>query len=91
MEPVRCFTCAKVISPLYHKYCEMKLEADPKTDEEILDQLKVYRACCRTNIITCVSTIDRHLRHIELSASSSSDATEPPNKPSKTSVFILAR
>jgi DNA-directed RNA polymerase subunit N len=64
--PIRCFTCGKVIAPLYEEYkkrCEEYQRAitageKPKeTPQRILDDLGVERYCCRRMIISQVDLL----------------------------------
>ena len=64
--PIRCFTCGKVIAPLYEefqkRYAEYQLalnagEKPKETPEKILDDLGLDRYCCRRMIISHVDLI----------------------------------
>ncbi len=64
--PVRCFTCGKVIAPLYEDYkkryeeCKKAVDAGEKpkeTSEKILDDLGLARFCCRRMIISHVDLL----------------------------------
>jgi DNA-directed RNA polymerase subunit N len=64
--PVRCFSCGKVIAPLYEEfekrytvYLEAldKGEKPKETPENILDDLGLDRYCCRRMIISHVDLI----------------------------------
>lgn len=64
--PVRCFTCGKVIAPLYNEYkkryeeYKKVLDAGEKpkeTPEKILDDLGIDRYCCRRMIISHVDLL----------------------------------
>ena len=64
--PVRCFTCGKVISPMYEEYTkrydEYKKAVDtgekPKENpQKIFDDLGLDRYCCRRMIISHVDLI----------------------------------
>ncbi len=46
---VKCVTCGKLIGNLYIEYIN-KLIIGNKSDEEIFDELKIERICCRMNI-----------------------------------------
>ena len=50
--PVRCFSCGKVIAPLYPKFLEL-LKAG-KSPEEAFNELGIDRYCCRRTIIAHV-------------------------------------
>ena len=65
--PIRCFTCGKVIAPVYEdfakRYNEYKnaVEAGEKPKEnpqKILDDLGLERYCCRRMIISHVNLIE---------------------------------
>jgi DNA-directed RNA polymerase subunit N len=50
--PIRCFTCGKVINPLWEEYTiRIKKEEEP---EAILDSFKLKRFCCRRMFLTHV-------------------------------------
>lgn len=49
--PVRCFTCNKVLGHLWRRYEEL-CEKYPNNYEEILNQLKLDRYCCRRMMLT---------------------------------------
>jgi DNA-directed RNA polymerase subunit N len=64
--PIRCFTCGKIIAPLYEEYkkrCEEYQKAvaageKPKeTPQQILNDLGVERYCCRRMIISQVDLL----------------------------------
>jgi len=65
--PVRCFTCGKVIAPVYEefvkRYGEYKIaiesgEKPKETPKKILDDLGLERYCCRRMIISHVNLIE---------------------------------
>ena len=65
--PIRCFTCGKVIAPVYEestqRYEVYKKAVDagekPKeTPKKILDDLGLERYCCRRMIISHVNLIE---------------------------------
>jgi DNA-directed RNA polymerase subunit N len=56
MIPVRCFTCGKVISPVFEEFKRRKEAGeDPK---QILDDLGLTRYCCRRMLLTHKEIID---------------------------------
>jgi DNA-directed RNA polymerase subunit N len=64
--PVRCFTCGTIIAPMYEEYkkrCEEYQRAvdageKPKeTPQQILDDLKAERYCCRRMIVSHVDLL----------------------------------
>jgi DNA-directed RNA polymerase subunit N len=64
--PVRCFTCGKVIAPVYEEYVKRydayknAVDAGEKPKEnpkKILDDLGLERYCCRRMIISHVNLI----------------------------------
>ena len=64
--PVRCFTCGKVIAPLYEEFKQrydeqqksLKAGEKPKdTPQKILDDLGLERYCCRRMIISHVDLL----------------------------------
>ena len=65
--PIRCFTCGKVIAPVYEEFTQRyevyKKAVDagekPKeTPKKILDDLGLERYCCRRMIISHVNLIE---------------------------------
>ena len=65
--PVRCFTCGKVIAPVYEEFAKRyddyknAVEAGEKPKEspqKILDDLGLERYCCRRMIISHVNLIE---------------------------------
>ena len=64
--PIRCFTCGKVVAPLYEEYAKRydnykkAVEAGEKpkeTPQKILDDLGLDRYCCRRMIISHVDLL----------------------------------
>lgn len=64
--PIRCFTCGKVVAPLYEEYTKRyeaykkAAEAGEKPKEnpqKILDDLGLDRYCCRRMIISHVDLL----------------------------------
>ena len=64
--PVRCFTCGKIIAPLYEEYkkrydeYKKAVENDEKPKEnpqKILDDLGLDRYCCRRMILSHVDLL----------------------------------
>ena len=64
--PVRCFTCGKVIAPLYEEYKKRNEkylqvlaagEKPKETPQKILDDLGLDRYCCRRMIISHVDLL----------------------------------
>ncbi len=56
MIPVRCFTCGKVISPVWD---EFKRRRDAGEDlKEVLDDLGLHRYCCRRMLLSHKEIID---------------------------------
>lgn len=64
--PVRCFTCGKVIAPIYEEYRKRYEEyikainsgEKPKeTPNKILDDLGLERFCCRRMIVSHVDLL----------------------------------
>lgn len=54
--PVRCFTCGKVLDPLWPVY-QAQLETK-KSGLVILDEMKIRRLCCRRMFLTHVDIDD---------------------------------
>lgn len=57
LPPVRCFTCGKVLGPLYSKYSQL-LQAH-YTESQALDSLGLERYCCRRMLLTYINLIDK--------------------------------
>lgn len=64
--PIRCFTCGKVVAPLYEEYTKryddykkaVEAGEEPKeTPQKILDDLGLDRYCCRRMIISHVDLL----------------------------------
>jgi len=64
--PVRCFTCGKVVAPVYEEFTKryatyaeaVKAGEKPKENpQKILDDLGLDRYCCRRMIIAHVNLI----------------------------------
>ncbi len=50
MEPVRCFTCGKLLGDKYEEY-KKRVEGG-ETPKTVLDELGVERYCCRRMLLT---------------------------------------
>lgn len=57
--PIRCFTCGKVIGNLYELY-EKKI-TEKITAQEVLDELKVNRFCCRRMFLSYAPEIEENM------------------------------
>lgn len=64
--PIRCFTCGKIIAPIYEEFTKRydeylkSVESGEKPKEspkQILDDLGLERYCCRRMIISHVNLI----------------------------------
>jgi DNA-directed RNA polymerase subunit N len=56
MIPVRCFTCGKIVSPAWE---EFKRRRDAGEDlKQVLDDLGLYRYCCRRMLLSHKEIID---------------------------------
>ena len=56
MIPVRCFTCGKVVSPVWE---EFKRRRDAGEDlKMVLDDLGLFRYCCRRMLLSHKEIID---------------------------------
>ena len=53
MIPVRCYSCGKVIGE-YEDVYESKIKKE-KSKKQALDDLKLYRMCCRANMMSNVA------------------------------------
>lgn len=51
MEPVRCFSCNKVLGHLYEKYRTL---CQTQAAEDVMNHLKLSRWCCRRMMLTSV-------------------------------------
>ncbi len=58
--PIRCFSCGAVIGHLYSEY-KKKLE-EGKSPKEALDEMGIYRYCCRRMFLTYRSVIEEIAR-----------------------------
>lgn len=56
--PIRCFTCGKVIGHLYESYKE-KIKNYPA--EDILNELKLGRLCCRRMFLGYAPEIEENM------------------------------
>lgn len=56
--PIRCFTCGKVIGHLYESY-EEKIKNYPA--EDILNELKLDRLCCRRMFLGYAPEIEENM------------------------------
>ena len=50
MEPVRCFTCGKLLGDKYEEF--NKRAAGGENPKDVLDDLGVERYCCRRMLLT---------------------------------------
>jgi DNA-directed RNA polymerase subunit N (RpoN/RPB10) len=60
IQPIRCFTCGKVVAHAWKTYQDM-LQDDKKSPAEALDQLGFRRYCCRRMFLSHVELVDRLL------------------------------
>ena len=56
MIPIRCWSCGKVVAHLYKKYNERTIAGE--NPEEVLDDLKLQRYCCRRMFVGHIDLID---------------------------------
>lgn len=61
--PIRCFTCGALIADKYKIYLQRLKAGD--SPEQILNDLKVKRYCCRRMFISTVETIYQILPYYE--------------------------
>ena len=54
--PVRCWSCGKVVAHLYKNYTERTTAGEDP--EEVLDDLKLRRYCCRRMFVGHIDLID---------------------------------
>lgn len=56
MIPVRCFTCGKIVSPVWEEFKRRRdAGEDPKV---VLDDLGLFRSCCRRMLLSHKEIID---------------------------------
>ena len=56
MIPIRCWSCGTVVAHLYKKYNERTIAGE--NPEEVLDDLKLQRYCCRRMFVGHIDLID---------------------------------
>ena len=59
--PVRCYTCGKVIGNKWETYKKMEKEGKPKN--EIFNEIKISKYCCKRMLLTHVDIIDDVLKY----------------------------
>jgi len=59
--PVRCFSCNKVINPLYNLY--IKLINNGFTENDAMDKLLLKRGCCRNIFLNHIDMSEHHLKY----------------------------
>ena len=57
--PIRCFTCGAMTADKWDDYQDLIKHG--KTPEEALDELHIYRFCCRRMFLAHVQLIDKML------------------------------
>lgn len=57
--PIRCFTCGKMIADKWMYFVEATNEDKNVDKKKLLDDMKLYRICCRRHIIGHVDLIDK--------------------------------
>ena len=66
LPPVRCFTCG---APLGHVWEEFKSRVEAGEDpEKVLDDLKIYRYCCRRMLLTSITYVEEIAEYYTLRA-----------------------
>ncbi|MHA2092506.1 MAG: DNA-directed RNA polymerase subunit N [Candidatus Kariarchaeaceae archaeon] len=56
LTPVRCFSCGTIVADKYERFVErVKEQEDPKV---VLDELGLFKYCCRRMLIAQVNLID---------------------------------
>lgn len=58
MDPIRCFTCGRVIGNLWSKYRSL---CQTMTPEKAMDELGLKRYCCRAVVLTSVNVTEKVL------------------------------
>ncbi|MCE7736518.1 MAG: DNA-directed RNA polymerase subunit N [Candidatus Heimdallarchaeota archaeon] len=62
LTPVRCFSCGTIVGSKYEAYKEaydkFKRGETEKTPKEVLDELGLFKYCCRRMIVSQVNLID---------------------------------
>ncbi len=59
-DPVRCFSCGKVISEYYEEYAKRIEKEDPK---KVLDDLGITRYCCRRTIFAHKDLVNQIMKY----------------------------
>ena len=65
MFPVRCFSCNKVIGPLWDEYKRLKDEANMEV-KDIFEILGLKRYCCRRMMLGHVEIINNVLEYSDI-------------------------
>ena len=65
MFPVRCFSCNKVIGPLWSEYKRLKDEANMEV-KDIFEILGLKRYCCRRMMLGHVEIINNVLEYSDI-------------------------
>ncbi len=55
--PVRCLTCGFIVADKYKPFLD-GIEKGEKSAKELLDDLGLYKVCCRRMIIAQVDLVD---------------------------------
>lgn len=56
LTPVRCFSCGTVVASKFEKFTQRV--ADGEIPNEVLDDLGLFKYCCRRMIVSQVDLID---------------------------------
>ena len=64
--PVRCFTCGKVIGNKWEQY--LGLLTDGFSEGDALDQLELFRYCCRRMVLSHVDLIEKMIKYVPQTA-----------------------
>lgn len=78
-QPVRCFTCGKVLGNKYEFY--KKLKEDNVPAEEIWKTLGLSRYCCKTIMLSSIDLVEKYLKYSSkgIESGTSVKGAEPPN------------
>jgi len=63
MEPIRCFSCGKVLGGKYERYNNLVLEGMNR--KNALNMIGVTRECCRRMVLSSINLVDKLLQFPE--------------------------
>jgi len=56
LTPVRCFSCGQIVADKYEPYANRV--KDGNNPKEVLDELGLFKYCCRRMIVSQIDLID---------------------------------